>query len=128
MAEIGGPHPRLPHPQNLGQTSVARRTGGPVRTSGARTGCGAIPLSAGKERDHGAQHAGDDPAFAADRPGSPHHSRHDRGAGKEQISGTAVSFLPYLAFAALALAAVLFATFALWRGKSDGPRKATWLL
>src|ERR1051326_5867203 len=126
MAEIGRPDPRHPYPQNHRQAGRTRRADGPVRASGARAGCGAIPLSAGKERDHGAQHAGHDPARRTERPGSQDHSRHDRGAGEEQISGTGLSFLPYLGFAALAAAAILSATFALWRGRQS--RKAMALL
>src|SRR5579872_7512720 len=120
MAEIGGRHAGLAHPQDHRGAGQPRRTGGPVRASGARIGRGPVPLSATKERDHGAQHAGDDLARAAVGSGSTDYSRHDRGVGEEQISGESVTVLPYAGFALVALAAIGFATFAVWRGRSKG--------
>ncbi len=79
--------PRQPTAQNRRRAGATRRTGGTVRASGARIGRSPVPLSAGEERDDGAQHARHDPALASERPGSAHHPRHDRGAGEETNIG-----------------------------------------
>src|SRR6185312_6321566 len=109
--------PGHPSPQDGRPAGQPGRTGRAVRASGAGAGCGTVSLSAAKETDHGAQHAGDDLALAIDRPGSQDHSWHDRGIGEEQVPGQAMIVLPYIGFAVLALAAIGFATWTVWRRK-----------
>src|ERR1017187_9396005 len=121
MAEIRRCHPRQPHPQNHGRTGIARRTGRPVRASGARIGRSPVPLSVGEERDDGAQHARHGPALAVERPGSAHHPRHDRGAGQKQISGQDVTAVLFLVLAVVVLAAIAFAIAPLWGNREHRP-------
>ena len=51
--------------KTIARARLPRRTDRAVRASGARIGRSRVPLSAGEERDDGAQHARHDPAFAA---------------------------------------------------------------
>src|SRR5215475_10507529 len=118
MAEICRRHTRQPHPQNHRGARLAHRTGAAVRTSGGRIGRSPIPLSAGEERDDGAQHARHDPAFAAFRSGSAHHPGHDRGAGAQQIPGQGVTAVLLIVLALVVLMALAFALSPLWRAQS----------
>src|ERR1700722_15884820 len=124
MAESRRRHPRQPHPQDHRGARHPPGTGRFVRASGARAGCRRLLLSRRQKRNHGAQHTGDDIALPSERSGSAHHSRHDRGPGEEQISrpekGRHVIAVPFIGFAAVALAAIAFATYTLWRHEVKG--------
>ena len=61
-------------------------TGGSVRASGTRTGCGGFFFPAAKKDAMVRNMRAMILRSRSDRPGSAHHSRHDRGAGEEQIS------------------------------------------
>src|SRR5580658_2474190 len=125
MAEIGRSHARYPHPQDHRGARHPPGTGRLVRASGAGAGCRRVLLSRRQKRNHGAQHTGDDIALPAQRSGSAHHPRHDRGAGEEQISRPekerpSVIAVPFIGFAVIAFAAIGFATFTLWRRQVKG--------